>query len=108
MYIKVNGDRVFEVTEENLVIKDDKLYNTQTKRYEGVDGDIVEFIRKDGSNNVRCRGTVDGYTCGSRVKIRGVDKVNEDSRDVSITHISSITDYDVISFEDKELLEAES
>lgn len=92
MTIKVNGDYVFDVTEKSLVVKDGKLYNTETKSFEGVEGDLVEFERIDENGRIMVvRGTVDGYTCGNKVKLRGVDTIY-DVKSKKVTNISSIKD----------------
>ena len=96
MTIKVNGDYVFDVAEKTLIVKDGKLYNTETKSFEGVEGDLVEFERIDENGRTMVvRGTVDGYTCGNKVKLRGIDTVyNVKSK--KVTNISSVNDEYVV------------
>ena len=75
MKIEVNKNLVLDIKEEHLIIKNNKLYNTITKQVEGVDGDIVTFpILNEKGTKTLVRGTVDGYTCGNMVKLRGVEK----------------------------------
>lgn len=72
MKIQVNGGEIVNVTENNLVVRDEKLFNLDTKQFEGVDGDLVE-IRQPG---IIRRGSVDGYTNGKAIKFRGQDFVH--------------------------------
>jgi len=101
MKIEINNSKVLDIKEECLIIKNNKLYNNVTKQYEGVDGDIVTFYVAT-SNGGQCwtRGTVDGYTCGRMVKLRGVEKPYEIAEGCIkvIDKVSSITDAE---YEDK-------
>lgn len=108
MIIEVNKSRSFEINEDFLVVKDDTLYNKKLKKREGIDGDIVSFSALRNSRMTSFRGMVDGYTCGNRVKLRGVDEVFENASDVRFEFISVVTKTDCLSFEEKELLAAES
>lgn len=105
MIIQINNDRIIEVNEEYLCVKDKILFNKQTKKREGLDGDIVSFDVKNGSKIMTCRGTVDGYTCGNKVKLMGVDKIYDNVSDIKFEHISVITNS---GERDEELLIAES
>lgn len=97
MTIKVNNDYTFDVKEKDLIVKDGKLYNTTTKSFEGIEGDLVEFELKDFNNRVMVvRGTVDGYTYGGRVKLRGRDTVYTDATNKKVTNISSITEENIV------------
>lgn len=107
MIIKINNDKAINVIEPNLCIKDKYLYNTETKQREGVDGDIISFMRKEGSSSIATRGSVDGYTCGNRVKLRGLEKVFENVSDIKIEHLSTITEFDSVNIEEELLLAEE-
>jgi len=109
MIIKVNTDIEINITETYLIVKDKKLYNTITKKYEGVEGDIVSFdyIKKDGKKS-GYKGYVDGYTNGEKVKIRGINQVFTQIGNKSVEHISSITSYSDVTDEEKDILIAES
>jgi len=107
MFIEINGSREVEVTEDFLVVKDKTLFNNKTKQREGLDGDIVTFNRTSGPHQVWCRGTVDGYTCGNRIKLRGVEKIYDDVFNIKFEHLSTITKLESIDFEEQELLLAE-
>ena len=104
MVVKINGDYEVRIKEEELVVKDKKLYNLKTKKYEAADGDIVEFItEKDGVRRWH-RGYVDGYTYGDRIPFRGVD--GSEYHNITykkIEHISTVSDLEGLSFEQKEL-----
>ena len=93
MTIEINREEKLEIKEDYLVVKDKKLYNTKTKEFEGIDGDIVEFnvMAKDGKES-GYRGYVDGYTTDKFVKIRGVEKVHTNVMPKKIEHISIIRD----------------
>lgn len=107
MKIKVNGDYVFDIKEDYLMIKDKKLFNTNTKQYEGVEGDIVSFKYKTNSGEIKgYRGYVDGYTNGVSVKIRGINITYTNLVEQKIEHVSTVTYDDGSSFEDMELLAA--
>ena len=109
MIIKVNTDIEINITETYLIVKDNKLYNTITKKYEGVEGDIVRFdyIKEDGKKS-GYKGYVDGYTNGKKVKIRGINQVFTQVGEKSIEHISSVTSYSDVTDEEKDILIAES
>ena len=109
MVIKVNTDIEINITETYLIVKDKKLYNTITKKYEGVEGDIVSFdyIKEDGKKG-GYKGYVDGYTNGEKVKIRGINQVFTQIGDKSVEHISSVTSYSDVTDEEKDILIAES
>lgn len=108
MYIKINGEKKIEIKEDFLTVKDKTLYNTKSKKREGLDGDIVSFTRKEGSKKILCRGIVDGYTCGDHIKLRGVNRAYEGVCDISFEHISVVIESDSIDFEERELLAAET
>lgn len=94
MIIEVNKDYKIEIKEDYLVVKDKKLYNTKTKEFEGVEGDIIEFkFSTGGGKELGYRGYVDGYTSDKFVKIRGVDKVHTNIVSKKVEHISSVTDF---------------
>lgn len=94
MLIRVNNSKMINVVETFLTVKNGRLYNLNSKCNEGVDGDRVtfSFITENGG---KCwvSGTVDGYTCNRRVKLKGnntVYLVAEDcSKMLDCTHIVS-------------------
>lgn len=90
MVIETSNSVKLDVKEDYLVVKDKKLYNTKTKKYEGLDGDIVSFL----NGNMLTKGTVDGYTCGNKVKLRGVDKPYEGVSDVKVEHLLNVANSD--------------
>lgn len=94
MNILVNGEYTFEVP-NTLIVKDKKLYNTETKEFEGVEGDIVAIVEEvDGKLKRVIRGSVDGFTFGSRAKLRGLDKVYEHVKAKEIDHVSTVKELD--------------
>ncbi len=72
MYIEVDNCKVINVVEKCLIVKDKRLYNTVTKQFEGVEGDGVTICYLNAVGE-KCwvSGTVEGYTCNRRVKLRG-------------------------------------
>lgn len=94
MIVEINGDKTIEIDDDNLIVKGKTLYNTKTKLREGIDGDVVSFIRTENDRKIQCRGTVDGYTYGKRIKIRGVDEPYQDIHDIHFEHVSVITKFD--------------
>lgn len=94
MKIEINNSNILDIAEEHLVIKNNRLYNNATKQYEGIEGDRVTFYTRTASG-AKCftSGTVDGYTCGRKVKLLGVSKAYEIAEDCIkiIDHISKIT-----------------
>ena len=103
MKIKVNGDKILNVTEKSLTVKDGRLYNTLTKNYEGVDGDAVTFDISINGNGRVIMGTVQGYTCGEHIIIRPCQEYN-DIKERKIEHISSVELYDDSDDESLELM----
>lgn len=105
MRIEINKSKNIEVNESFLIVKDNKLYNTETKKFEGLDGDIIQFhiITNNGTKSW-VRGSVDGYTCGNIIKLRGVDKPYTADSVGTIERVSKITDYQDESSEDLELI----
>lgn len=99
--IKVNGN-VYEVIEEELTVKDRKLYNTKTKEYEGVEADIVEIQFERDGKPCGLRGTVGGYTCGSYVRIRP-DYEYDNVKSKKIEHISPVVLVEGSTAEEEEL-----
>lgn len=97
MKIEINNCQVIEVEESCLTIKNGRLYNTTTKQYEGVEGDRVTFFTTTASG-AQCwtSGTVDGYTCDKRVKLRGVDKIYNLAPSCTkiVEHLSRVTNTD--------------
>ena len=104
MVVKINGDYEVRIKEEDIVVKDKKLYNLKTKKYEAADGDIVEFITEKNGVRTWHRGYVDGYTYGDKIPFRGVDRSEYHNITYKkIEHISTVSDPEGLSFEQKEL-----
>jgi len=103
MKIEINNSKVIEVEEKHLIVKNGRLYNSTTKQYEGIEGDRVTFFTiTDLGSKCYTSGTVDGYTCDNRVKLRGVEKpytIGEGCLK-TVEHLSRITNSD--SEEEKE------
>ena len=87
MLIEINNSTKIDIKEDWLVVKDGKLYNATTKKYEGIDGDIISFL----NGNMITKGTVDGYTCNDKIKLRGIDKTYKGVKDIRIEHMSIVT-----------------
>ena len=104
MKIQIDNSTILDIVEDYLIIKNNKLYNNNTKQYEGVEGDRVTFIvTKPSGTKCQTSGIVDGYTCGRRVKIRGVEQpydADENCEKV-IETLSRITDTDCDSTKEK-------
>jgi len=93
MIIEINKEYKIDVKEDYLTVNDKRLYNTNTKQFEGIDGDIIHFeITKNGSKYI-VSGMVEGYTCGGNIKLRGSEKEYSNAENIRIDKISSITDY---------------
>ena len=107
MVIVVNGgDYKFQVNEDYLEVKNERLYNTKTRSYEGIEGDIISFNYDNDGVKGGYKGYVDGYTNGVTARIRGIDKTFNVVGPISVTHISRVSDVeDPIDLE-KELSEA--
>jgi len=92
MKIKINSStNIVNVPEPFLEVKDKRLYNTVTKQYEGLDGDIATFLMKhEDGKTYEHRGTIDGYTCSGRIKFRGNDTVYTNVSGIHIDHVSVI------------------
>ena len=92
MVILINRSKEVRITEPFLKYDEDRrrLYNKSTKTDEGVDGDCVTFVIDVDGSPRQMKGTVEGYTCGNNVRIRGVDRTFENVRDKYVDHISSI------------------
>lgn len=103
MKIKVNGDKILNVTDKSLTVKDGRLYNTETRNYEGVDGDAVTFNISINGNDLVIMGTVHGYTCGGHIIIRPNEEFH-DIKERKIEHISSVELYDDSDDESLELM----
>lgn len=74
MHVIVNCTKHIEIEDPDIIVKDKRLYNKRLDCYEGVDGDYVSFdVKLDNGSIMRIRGTVDGYTNGPYVKLRGRD-----------------------------------
>ena len=97
MKIEINNSKTIEIVEPFLTVVSGKLFNTDTKRYEAIDGDKVYFYVLDKFGN-KCwiRGKVEGYTCNRRIKLQDVNDLYAmaEGSEKCIEHLSSITDMD--------------
>jgi hypothetical protein len=93
MIVKTSINREIEITESYMVVKDNKLYNNNTKTYEGVDGDRVSFetTLESGSKMVTT-GTVDGYTHDGVIKIKGVNEPYKIDGNFTVEHLVKIVE----------------
>ena len=107
MTIVINGgDYKFQVNEDYLVVKNERLYNTKTKSYEGIEGDIISFNYNNDGVKGGYKGYVEGYTNGVTARIRGIDKTFNVVGPISVTHISRVSDVEDIDDIEKEMSEA--
>ena len=61
MKILINGKDIAELsTCCKWSVRDGKLFNENTNRFEGVNGDVITFTKENGE---KYEGTVIGYTC---------------------------------------------
>lgn len=93
-HLKVNNETEIAVREPHLTVRDNRLYNTRTNEFEGMDGDRVEFTRKDEQGTWLVTGIVKGYTTEDSIPIRGVEtpyKPMEGTKK-TVEHISSVTE----------------
>jgi hypothetical protein len=108
MTIEINNCKVILVQEKNLIVKDNKLFNTDTNKFEAIDGDKINFCTTD-SVGVRfwMGGTVEGYTCNRRIKLKGTERLyaSVDCIQKIIEHNSLITDSDYEPSEEEKLNE---
>lgn len=97
MKIVINNSKTINIIDQCLVVKNNKLFNIMTNQYEGIDGDLIEFITLDSKGEQTVvTGVVKGYTCNRRIELKGVNclyaTVNGTGK--NITHVSSITETD--------------
>lgn len=105
MRIIVNNDKryIFEVPQE-LVIKDNRLYNTKTKSYEGVEGDIVHMTVDYGDGKeVMLSGTVSAFTNDKDVTIRP-NRVIENPKTKKFEHVSTVKEFLGTTKEEEEMI----
>ena len=101
MKIKVNSN-IYNVSEKELTVKNNRLYNTKTKEYEGVEGDLIYLkYEKDGKIH-HIGGSVGGYTCGNHAVIRPNLEYNE-VKEKKIEHLMPVTLVEMET-EDEEML----
>lgn len=94
MIIKTNTGKEIKIENSNIVVKDNKLYNKETKSFEALEGDKISFVTyNENGYKVSTTGTVDGYTCNGIVKLMGISKQYNVSGGYSIEHITKVTDY---------------
>lgn len=97
MVLMINHSKALRITEPFLIYDENRkrLYNKNTKDDEGVDGDSATFIIDVEGRPRQIKGTVEGYTCGNNVRIRGIDTMFENVKEKYIEHISSIELVDI-------------
>ena len=94
----LNNGLKIEVKESHLTVKNNLLYNTETKMLEGVDGDYIEFATHlPCGNKVITRGVVDGYTNGKIIKLRGAVIPYENEGERTINHLYTVENLDAKS-----------
>ena len=92
MIIEVNGgDYRFDVKEDYLIVKNERLFNTKTKKFEGIEGDIISFNYDNGDIKGGYKGYTEGYTNGVTARIRGIDKTFNVVGEIKVEHISRIS-----------------
>lgn len=98
MTIKTSGGVDINVIGDNFIIKNGMLYNSSTKTFEGVTGDYVSFTETlPNGGKVAVRGSVDGYTNGSTVKLMGVEQPYRNVTEIKVEHLYSVMESDEIS-----------
>lgn len=102
MKVRIDGN-ICEIKEKELTVKDNKLYNTKTKEYEGVEGDLVSVTYEENGEIKGLRGTVGGYTCGTHVLIRPRFDFNN-VKSKKIEHIMPVILIEKSDEQDEELL----
>ena len=110
MQIEINNSKTLTILEQNLIIKNNKLYNTVTNTYEALDGDKIMFcIKTETGGRQWISGIVDGYTCNRRIKLKGVNELYaaEESFGKVIERCSTITDTDYVDKEETNKVEDE-
>ena len=91
--IKTNFGHEIKIDKPNLIVKDDKLYNTDTKKFEGLDGDRICVNRTlENGQKMSSTGTVEGYTYNGAIKLRGVKEAYQ-SDSYAIEHVVKIKDF---------------
>ena len=103
MKVLVNNIMPLTIKEPHIMVREGKLYNTETQLFEGVQGDAVWFLIDKGGWYVSKQGIVEGYTCNRKIKLIGTDNeftsYNEHKR---IEHLSTVKVID----DEEELLAA--
>ena len=108
MKVEINNSKTLVIPEQNLIIKHNRLYNTVTKDYEAIDGDKIQFcIKTDKGIRTWISGTVEGYTCNRRIKLKGVNELYAAMENIGkvIERCSVITDTDYVGEETNEVEE---
>lgn len=92
MTIKTNIGKEIEIAESYMTVKDKKLYNSNTKSYEGIDGDRISFETSENGNKMVVTGTVDGYTHDGLIKIRGISEPFKIGEKFIVEHLAKIVE----------------
>ena len=76
MTIEINNSKTVNVAEYSLIVRDKKLFNIVTNEFEAIDGDKITFCALDIHNHkFWISGTVEGYTCNRRIKLKNVNEL---------------------------------
>ena len=106
MRIEINNSKTINVIEKNLIVKNNKLYNVVTNEYEAPDGDRIQFctVLANGKK-AWIGGTVDGYTCNRRIKLKGDGSLYASLQSTGkvVERHSTITDTDYVEEETLEV-----
>ena len=104
MTIEINNSKTVNVAEYSLIVRDKKLFNIVTNEFEAIDGDKITFCALDIHNHkFWVSGTVDGYTCNRRIKLKNVNELFACAIGTrkTIVHNSIITDSDFEPIEEE-------
>lgn len=104
MHIEINNSKTLTIVEQNLIVKNHRLYNTVTDDYEALDGDKIQFCIKTPTGGRQwIGGIVEGYTCNRRIKLKGVNELYaaDPTAGRVIERCSVITDTDYVNKEEE-------
>lgn len=107
--IKVNGEVIELMDCCKWGVRSKILYNLNTLRDEGVDGDVVEYQRSTPHGKVNYRGHVVGYTCYQFITTKEWGEAileAEDAKNVVYYHNTPVEPWDGIDCEDEDTEEA--
>lgn len=75
--LTLTNGKVINVAEDYMVVKNNMLFNENTKLYEGVDGDVVK-VKTDGEI---CKHRVSGYTKFTVIPTRKIGTIEISEED---------------------------